>query len=147
MDVAVTKAIGSTGATWLRGAPKCRREGPMVHVTLDLAPCALKKQASVAWSAGGLHATTPMISGAVVTCSMPHGLFERRAIVNLELLASSDSEQPVLAWTQFAVLAQTLFQAGLQAGAPVLRPIRAGDGPLPVPSRRERARSVSLLME
>jgi len=144
---AVATAMRSTDASWLRGAPKCRREGRMVYVTLNLAPSALKKPASVAWSAGGLHATTPRITGPVVTCCIPYGVFEHRAMVKLELLDSSESEQPILAWTQFPVLAETSFQAGLEAGAPTLHLLRTNTGRPRMPSRRERARSVSLLME
>ena len=67
----------STDGQWLRGMPRCKTEGSMVYVTVVLDPDRVTGPACMAWSAGGLHATTPKIRGTSVTCCMPRGLFEQ----------------------------------------------------------------------
>ena len=117
-------ARGSTRETpWLRGLPACRRDGGMVYVTLALEPTRVEGPVSVGWSAGGLHATTPRVSCCTAICCIPRGVFDGRALVRLELLDSTGPDGPVLAWTQFPVLGETVFRAGFEAGLPTLRPL------------------------
>jgi hypothetical protein len=144
MELAVPTASQSA---WLRGLPKCRREGRMVYVTLNLDSTSLKRPTTVAWSAGGLHATTPKTTGPVVTCCIPHGVFEDRASVKLELLDSPDSERPIFAWSQILVLGEVSFRAGLNAGVPTLTPFRSQKETYPAPVRRERTRSVAIALK
>jgi hypothetical protein len=113
----------STDAQWLRGMPRCRTEGSMVYVTLVLEPSRVTGPASVAWSAGGLHATTPKIKGPTVTCCVPRGVFEHRALMRLQMLSSAEPDGPVLAWSQIPVLEETMFRAEMVAGRPVLSPL------------------------
>jgi hypothetical protein len=113
----------STNAPWLRGMPRCRTEGSMVYVTLLLEPSKATGPACVAWSAGGLHATTPKIKGASVTCCVPLGAFQDRALVTLQMIDSAESDKPILAWTQIPVLEETMFRAEMVAGRPVLSPL------------------------
>jgi hypothetical protein len=110
----------SSDVQWLRSAPRCRTEGSMVYVTLLLEPGKLTGPACVAWSAGGLHATTPKIKGQSVTCCVPRGIFEHRALMRLQMLGSAESDRPVLPWTQIPVLEETLFRAEMVGGRPVL---------------------------
>ena len=95
----------------------------MVYVTLVLEPGAATGPASVAWSAGGLHATTPRIKGPSVTCCVPRGIFEHRALMQLQLVSSAESDKPIRAWTQIPVLEETMFRAQMAAGRPVLSPL------------------------
>ena len=94
----------------------------MVYVTLVPEPSAVTGPASVAWSAGGLHATTPKIKGPSVTCCVPRGVFEQRALMRLQLVSSAESDKPILAWTQIPVLEETMFRAEMVAGRPALSP-------------------------
>jgi hypothetical protein len=113
----------STDVHWLRGAPRCHTEGSMVYITLALEPSRLTVPACVAWSAGGLHATTPKLKGSSVTCCVPRGVFEHRALLRLQMIGSAESDSPVLAWTQIPVLAETMFRAEMVSGRPVLSPL------------------------
>jgi hypothetical protein len=106
----------------------------MVHVTLALDPAKLSGPTSLGWSAGGVHATTPKIAGSTVTCCIPRGIFTQRANVKLELLDSSESDRPVLAWTQFPVLGEAVYRAGFDGGVPILRPLHDQDGTVVTPS-------------
>lgn len=98
-------------------------EGSMVYVTLALESSRAGGPACVAWSAGGLHATTPKIKGSSVTCCVPRGIFEHRALVQLQMIGSADSDSPVFAWTQIPVLEETMFRADMVSGGPVLSPL------------------------
>lgn len=113
----------STNARWLRGMPRCRMEGSMVYVTLTLEPSRAGGPACVAWSAGGLHATTPKIKGPSITCCVPRGIFERKALMQLQMIGSGDSDSPIFAWTQIPVLEETMFRAEMVSGTPVLSPL------------------------
>jgi hypothetical protein len=97
----------------------------MVYVTLALEPGRLTGPVSLAWSAGGLHATTPRIKGNTVTCCVPRGIFHNRAVMRLQMVGSCDAEGPVFAWTQIPVLAETMFRAEMIGGRPVLSPLAA----------------------
>ena len=116
----------STDVPWLRGTPRCKTEGSMVYVTLVLEPDRITRPACVAWSAGGLHATTPKIRGTSVTCCIPRGLFEHRALMRLQMIGAAESDGPILAWTQIPVLEETRFRAELVAGRPALSPLSTG---------------------
>ena len=111
-----------TDMQWLRRAPRCRNEGAVVSVTLALESSRVTGPACVAWSAGGLGATTPRIDGSSVTFRVPRGVFERRTLMRLELIGSAESEIPVFAWTQIPVLEETMFRAEMVSGRPVLSP-------------------------
>ena len=77
----------------------------------------------VAWSCGGLHATTPRVEGASATCRVPRRLFEDRARLRLQLIGSAESEGPVFAWTQIPVLGEAVFRAEMMWDRPVLSPV------------------------
>jgi hypothetical protein len=115
----------STDVRWLHGMPRCRMEGSMVYVPLVLEPSGVTGPACVAWSAGGLRATTPKIKGSSVACCVPRGLFENRALVRLQMIGSAESDNPILAWTQIPVLKETMFRAEMVAGRPLLSPVVA----------------------
>jgi hypothetical protein len=112
--------VVSTDMQWLRGAPRCRTEGSVVRVTLALEASRMTGPACIAWSAGGLHATTPKIDGSSVTFCVPRGVFEYRTLMRLELIGSAESEIPVFAWTQIPVLEETMLRAEMVSGRPVL---------------------------
>jgi hypothetical protein len=95
----------------------------MVYITLAIEPSRLAGPACVGWSAGGMHATTPKLKGSSVTCCVPRGLFEHRALVRLQMIGSAESDGPVFAWTQIPVLAETMFRAEMVSGRPVLSPL------------------------
>ena len=44
------------------------------------------------------------------------------------MIGSSESEGPVLAWTQIPVLEETMFRAEMVAGRPALSPLPMGNG-------------------
>lgn len=96
----------------------------MVYVTLVLERDKLTGHPCLAWSVQGLHATTPRISDDTVTCALPRGIFEHRARVRLQILDSPAPGQPAQPWTQLPVLEETLFQADIVDGKPVLMPLR-----------------------
>jgi hypothetical protein len=110
----------SNDAQWLRGAPRCRLEGSMVYITLILEPSRVSGPACLAWSAGGLHATTPRMSGPSVTCCVPRGVFDHGSLLRLQLLRYAEADSPVFAWTQIPVLEETVYRAEMVAGRPVL---------------------------
>ena len=115
----------SEDVRWLRGTPRCRIKGPTVCVTLHLDPDLLTGPVFLAWSAGGMHATTPMIEGAAVTCCLPRGIFEQHALMRLQLIGTVESDRPVFAWTQIPVLQEALFRADVVFGRPVLSPLES----------------------
>ena len=45
--------------------------------------------------------------------------------MRLQMIASADSDKPILAWTQIPVLEETTFQAEMVAGCPALSPLGA----------------------
>jgi hypothetical protein len=95
----------------------------MVYVTLVLEPSKVNRPACIGWSAGGLHATTPRIKGSTVTCCVPRGLFEHRALMRFEMIGSDESDRPILEWTQIPVLEETMFRAEMVADSAVLSPL------------------------
>jgi hypothetical protein len=113
----------SNDVQWLRGTPRCRTEGSVVYITLTLEPSRVHGPICLAWSAGGLHATTPRIVGSSVTCCVPRGMFDHRALIRLQLVRAAETDSPVFAWTQFPVLEETLYRAEMVAGRPVLAPL------------------------
>ncbi len=115
----------SNDTQWLRGSPRCRTHGSMVYVTLTLDPDRIATPVSVAWSAGGLHATTPRIKSTTVTCCVPRGIFEHHALMRLQLVGSAEQEKPIMAWTQIPVLEEALFRTQMIAGRPFLSPFVA----------------------
>jgi hypothetical protein len=112
----------STNIEWLQGAPRCRNEGAVVSVTLVLEPSRVTDRACLAWSAGGLHATTPRINGSSITFCVPRRVFEYRTLMRLELIGLADTEIPVFAWTQIPVLEEAILRAEMVSGRPVLSP-------------------------
>ena len=117
----------SNDTQWLRGAPRCRVEGSMVYITLALDLSRVTGPTCLAWSAGGLHATTPRTKGSSVTCCVPRGVFDHRALIRLQLIHSAEADSPVFAWTQIPVLEEMV------AGRPVLASLAS---PSIQPSRR-----------
>ena len=122
--------VVSNDGQWLRGAPRCRVEGSTVHVTFALEPSRVNSPVCIAWSAGGLHATTPGIKGSSVTMCIPRAVFEHRVIMRVQVIGFAESESPVFAWTQFPVLEETMFRAEMMWSRPVLAP------PVPPPQLR-----------
>jgi hypothetical protein len=122
--------VVATDGQWLRGAPRCRAEGSAVYVTFALDPDRVNSPACIAWSAGGLHSTTPGIKGPSVTVCIPRTVFEHHAIMRLQVIGSAESESPVFAWTQIPVLEETMFRAEMAWDRPVLSPV------MPPPQRR-----------
>lgn len=129
MITAVSKDV-----QWLRATPRCRIVGSMAYVTLSLEPDRLTGPACVAWSAGGLHATTPRTEDTSVTCCVPRGIFEHHALLRLQLIGTAESDRPVFAWTQIPVLEETLFRAEMVSGRPVLYPLASPMMQTPSPS-------------
>jgi hypothetical protein len=95
----------------------------MVRVTLTLEPSRVTGPACVGWSAGGLHAITPRIEGRSITYWVPRNLFEQRALMRLQIIGSTECDEPILPWTQFPVLEEAMFRAELLYGRPVLSPL------------------------
>jgi hypothetical protein len=112
----------SADSHWLQGAPHCRTEGSKVHVTLALEPGRANNPVCIAWSADGLHATTPMVKGSSVTCYVPRGVFDRGALMRVQVIGLAETESLVFAWTQIPVLEETMFRAEMVWGRPVLLP-------------------------
>jgi hypothetical protein len=133
--------VVSTDPQWLRGAPRCRAEGSAVYVTFALDPNRINSPACIAWSAGGVHATTPRIEGPSVTVCIPRAVFEHRAIMRLQVIGSAESERPVFAWTQIPVLAETMFRAEMVWDRPVLSPV------MPPPQRQTASHSAPFLYD
>ena len=133
--------VVSTDPQWLRGAPRCRAEGSAVYVTFALDPSRINSPACIAWSAGGVHATTPRIEGPCVTVCIPRTVFEHRAIMRLQVIGSAESESPVFAWTQIPVLEETMFHAEMAWDLPVLSPL------MPAPQQRAASHSAFSLCD